>query len=100
MKAFIRTDVSGYAVSAVMLQGQKEDEHSIQYPAANSRRQERNYSKTQREVLAVAWVADKFRATSRACRRQSCLTINRSDSYCPSRHLPVGWPGGRSHYRP
>ena len=58
---FIRTDASNYAIGAVLLQGEKEDEHPIEYASRLLIQAERNYSTTEREALAVVWAVQKFR---------------------------------------
>lgn len=59
---FLRTDASNYAIGAVLLQGEKEDEqHPIEYASRLLLPAERNYSTTEREALAVVWAVQKFR---------------------------------------
>lgn len=58
---FLRTDASNYAIGAVLLQGEKESEHPIEYASRLLIPAERNYSTTEREALAVVWAIQKFR---------------------------------------
>ncbi|GFX93528.1 retrovirus-related Pol polyprotein from transposon 17.6 [Trichonephila clavipes] len=57
----IRTDASSYALGAVLPQGSGPEEHVIQYASRLMIPAERNYSTTEREVLAVVWALEKFR---------------------------------------
>lgn len=57
----IRTDASGYAIGAVLVQGEKEDEHPIEYASRLLIPAETNYSTIEREALAVEWAVNKFR---------------------------------------
>lgn len=57
----IKTDASGYAVGAVLVQGEGEQEHPIEYASRLLNAAERNYSTTEREALAVVWAVNKFR---------------------------------------
>lgn len=57
----IMTDASNYALGAVLIQGEKEDEHPIEYASRLLLPAERNYSTTEREALAVVWAIQKFR---------------------------------------
>lgn len=58
---FLRTDASNYAIGAVLLQGEKDKEHPIEYASRLLIPAERNYSTTEREALAVVWAVQKFR---------------------------------------
>lgn len=58
---FLRTDASNYAIGAVILQGEKENQHPIEYASRLLLPAERNYSTTEREALAVVWAVQKFR---------------------------------------
>ncbi|KAF2891999.1 hypothetical protein ILUMI_14174, partial [Ignelater luminosus] len=57
----IRTDASGYALGAVLLQGEGHEEKPIEYASRLMTPAERNYDTTQREALAVVWACHKFR---------------------------------------
>lgn len=57
----IRTDASDVALGAVLVQGEKEEEHPIEYASRLLSSSERNYSTTEREALAVVWALSKFR---------------------------------------
>lgn len=50
-----RTDASGYALGAVLTQGDKDEERWIEYASRLLTQAERNYNTTQREALAVEW---------------------------------------------
>ncbi|XP_036346322.1 uncharacterized protein LOC118755602 [Rhagoletis pomonella] len=61
-KPFIlKTDASDYALGAVLLQGENEEEHPIEYARRLLLAAERNYSTTEREALAIVWALQKFR---------------------------------------
>ncbi|GBL98830.1 Retrovirus-related Pol polyprotein from transposon 17.6 [Araneus ventricosus] len=57
----LRTDASNYALGAVLIQGKGEEEHPIEYASHLLTSSYRNYSTTEREALAVAWVLEKYR---------------------------------------
>ncbi|GFV75157.1 retrovirus-related Pol polyprotein from transposon 297 [Trichonephila clavipes] len=57
----IRTDASSVALGAVLLQGEKDEEHPIEYASRLLSSSERNYSTTERKALAVVWALEKFR---------------------------------------
>lgn len=58
----IKTDASSYALGAVLVQGEKDEEHPVEYASRLLTSAERNYSTTEREALAVVWALNKFRA--------------------------------------
>ncbi|GFW83847.1 retrovirus-related Pol polyprotein from transposon 17.6 [Trichonephila clavipes] len=57
----IRTDASSMALGAVLLQGEKDEEHPIEYASRLLSSSERNYSTTEGEALVVVWALEKFR---------------------------------------
>ncbi|XP_073962916.1 uncharacterized protein [Choristoneura fumiferana] len=57
----IKSDASSYALGAVLVQGEGESEHPIEYASRLLTKPERNYSTTEREALAVVWAVNKFR---------------------------------------
>lgn len=57
----IKTDASNYAIGAVLVQGEGEMEHPVEYASRLLNQAERNYSTTEREALAVVWAVNKFR---------------------------------------
>ncbi|GFS93406.1 retrovirus-related Pol polyprotein from transposon 17.6 [Trichonephila clavipes] len=76
----IRTDASNYALGAVLLQGERSDEHPIEYASQLLTPAERNYSTTEREVLAVVWALKKFRGY-----------IEGTEITVASDHQPLKW---------
>lgn len=86
----LRTDASGYALGGVLLQGEKENEHPVEYASRLLTPAERNYSTTEREALAVVWAVNKFRGY-----------IEGSEVTIASDHQPLRWlmtlksPSGR-----
>lgn len=90
-KPFIlRTDSSGYALGAVLLQGEGADERPIEYASRLLSSAERNYNTTEREALAVVWAISKFRGY-----------IDGGEVVVRSDHQPLRWlmslksPSGR-----
>lgn len=57
----LRTDASKYALGAVLMQGENEEDKPIVYVSRLLLPAERNYSTTEREALAVVWALQKFR---------------------------------------
>ncbi|KAL0838547.1 hypothetical protein ABMA28_016655 [Loxostege sticticalis] len=57
----VKTDASSYAIGAVLVQGEGEHEHPVEYASRLLTKAERNYSTTEREALAVVWAIAKFR---------------------------------------
>ncbi|GFT80889.1 transposon Tf2-6 polyprotein [Trichonephila clavipes] len=57
----IRTDARSGALGAVLLQGEKDEEHPIEYASRLLSSSERNYSTTEREALAIVWALEKLR---------------------------------------
>lgn len=61
-KPFIlKTDASNYAIGAVLLQGEREEEHPIEYISRLLNSAERNYSTIEKEALAIIYAMGKFR---------------------------------------
>jgi hypothetical protein len=58
---FLKTDASGWALGAVLTQGEAADEHPVEYASRLLTAPEKNYSTTEREALAVVWAVNKFR---------------------------------------
>ncbi|CAG9558866.1 unnamed protein product [Danaus chrysippus] len=57
----IKTDASNFAIGAVLVQGEGENEHPVEFASRLLNKSERNYSTTERETLAVVWAVNKFR---------------------------------------
>lgn len=58
----LRTDASSYALGAVLLQGEGQEERPVEYASILMTPAEQRYSTTEREALAVVWATDKFRS--------------------------------------
>ncbi|GFV95847.1 retrovirus-related Pol polyprotein from transposon 297 [Trichonephila clavipes] len=77
----IRTDVSSYALGAVLLQGESTtDEQPVEYASRLLSSAEKNYSTTEREALAVVWALNKFRGY-----------IEGAEITVASDHQPLKW---------
>ncbi|GFU51084.1 transposon Tf2-6 polyprotein [Trichonephila clavipes] len=76
----IRTDVSNYALGAVLLQGEEKKEHPVEFARRLLNPAERNYSTTEREALAVVWALNKFRGY-----------IDGASITVASHHQPLNW---------
>ncbi|GFU46127.1 retrovirus-related Pol polyprotein from transposon 17.6 [Trichonephila clavipes] len=57
----IRINASSGALGAVLLQGERDEEHPIEYANRLLSSSKRNYSTTGREALAVVWALEKLR---------------------------------------
>ncbi|KAJ0170024.1 hypothetical protein K1T71_014630 [Dendrolimus kikuchii] len=57
----LRTDASNYALGAVLLQGDGNQERPIEYASRLLNAAERNYGTVEREALAVVWAVERFR---------------------------------------
>lgn len=57
----LKTDASNYALGAVLMQGEGQDERPVEFASRLLNSAERNYSTTEREALAVVWAISKFR---------------------------------------
>ena len=57
----IKSDASSYAIGAVLVQGEGEDEHPVEFASRLLTSAERNYTTTEREALAVVFAVSKFR---------------------------------------
>lgn len=57
----VQTDASGYGIAAVLTQPNPDGDKVIAYLSRSLTKQERNFSVTQRECLAVLWAVEKLR---------------------------------------
>jgi hypothetical protein len=77
----LRTDASGYALGAVLLQGSTpHDERPLEYASRLLTPAERNYHNTEREALAVIWALEKFRGY-----------VERAKTRVATDHQPLKW---------
>ncbi|XP_061393470.1 protein still life, isoforms C/SIF type 2-like, partial [Musca vetustissima] len=80
MPFILKTDASNYALGAVLIQGEKEFERTIEYASRLLLPAEKNYSTTEREALAIVWAVDKFRGY-----------IEGSEVLVKTDHQPLKW---------
>ena len=57
----LRTDASSFALAIVLLQGEKKEEHPVEFACRLLSSAEWNYSTSEREALGVVWEVEKFR---------------------------------------
>lgn len=76
----IRTDASNYALGAVLVQGEGENEHPVEYASRLLSTAETNYNTTEREALAIVWATDKFRGY-----------IEYAETQIQTDHEPLKW---------
>ena len=86
----IKCDASGFALGAVLIQGEGADEHPIEYASRLLSNAEQNYSTIEREPLAIVWAVQKYRGY-----------INGTEVKIVTDHQPLKWlmslksPSGR-----
>lgn len=76
----LKTDASSYAIGAVLLKGENEMEHPVEFASRLLLPAERNYSTTEREALAVVGAVEKF-----------CGYIEGSEVKILTDHQPLKW---------
>ncbi|XP_047987137.1 uncharacterized protein LOC125226991 [Leguminivora glycinivorella] len=74
----IKSDASSYAIGAVLVQGEGEQEHPVEYASRLLNQAERNYSTTEREALSVVWAVNKFRGYTETTARSKNMSDKRS----------------------
>lgn len=57
----IQTDASGYGIGAVLVQPHEEGDKVVCYLSRSLTKQEKLYTTTEREMLALVWAIEKFR---------------------------------------
>lgn len=76
----LKTDASSYATGAVLVQGEGEREHPVEYASRLLNDAEGNYPTIEREGLAIVWAVNKFR-----------LYFDRSKLVLLTDHQPLKW---------